>query len=102
MLGGSDDMNRLPNLQDSDDDELMALEDQLPGHSQFDDNDDVLNRLRSVDDDGEDINDLQILQGGNATNLDNMTQDQVLHMINSQMNDDEHLVMQQYQSKKKR
>jgi hypothetical protein len=27
MLGGSDDMNRLPNLQDSDDDELMALED---------------------------------------------------------------------------
>lgn len=98
MLGGSDDMNRLPNLQDSDDDELMALEDQLPGggHSQFDENDDVLNRLRSVDDDGEDINDLQILQGGNATNLDNLTQDQVLRMINSQMNDDENLMLQQY------
>lgn len=57
----------------------MALEDQLPGHSQTedeeddDDDDEVLNRLRSMDDEGEDINDLQILQGGNTTNLDGMT-----------------------------
>jgi len=51
----------------------MALEDQLPGHSQSEEDDEVLNRLRSVDDEGEDINDLQILQGGNATNLDGMT-----------------------------
>jgi hypothetical protein len=40
----------------------MALEDQLPGHSQTEDDDDedneVLNRLRSMEDDGEDINDL--------------------------------------------
>lgn len=59
MLGGSDDMDQLPNLQDSDDEELMALEDQLPGHSQSEEMD-VLNRLRSVnDDEGEsDINDL--------------------------------------------
>lgn len=77
MLDGSDDMGQMPNLQDSDDEELMALEDQLPGHSQTEDDDDedneVLNRLRSMEDDGEDINDLQILQGGNTTNLDGMT-----------------------------
>ena len=40
----------------------------------------ILNRLRSVD---EDINNLNInLPGGNATNLDNLDKDEVLRMIN--------------------
>jgi hypothetical protein len=42
-------------------------------------------------DDGEDINNLHILPGGNATNLDNLDKDQVLRMINNQMiSDDEY------------
>lgn len=32
MLDDSDDMGQLPQLNDSDDEELMALEGQLPGH----------------------------------------------------------------------
>ena len=41
-------------------------------------------------DDGEvDINNLQILPGGEATNLDNMDKDQVLRMINDQMQMDD-------------
>jgi len=45
-----------------------------------------LNRLRSVDDDSDDLNNINLLPGGNETNLDNLDKDQVLQMINQQMN----------------
>lgn len=51
MLGDSDDMGQLPQLNDSDDEELMALEGQLPDHGISEDDQNILNRLRSVDDD---------------------------------------------------
>ena len=48
----------------------------------------ILNRLRSVDDD---INNLNInLPGGNATNLDNLDKDEVLRMINQQMGENDY------------
>ena len=48
----------------------------------------ILNRLRSVDDD---INNLNInLPGGNATNLDNLDKDEVLRMINLQMGENDY------------
>ena len=64
----------------------MELEGQLPGMSE--DGEGILNRLRSVDDD---INNLNInLPGGNATNLDNLDKDEVLRMINQQMGENDY------------
>ncbi len=74
MLGDSDDLGQLPHLHDTDDEELMALEGQLPGES---DEDKILQHLRYADDD---ISDLKIVQG-TSTNLDNMDKEQVLQMM---------------------
>ena len=64
----------------------MELEGQLPGMSE--NGEGILNRLRSVDDD---INNLNInLPGGNATNLDNLDKDEVLRMINQQMGENDY------------
>lgn len=57
----------------------MALEDQLHNNEVSDDDDaQILNRLRSVDDESDDLNNIQLLAGGNETNLDNLNQEQVL------------------------
>lgn len=69
-------MVQLPQLHDSDDQELMALENQLPNHDVSEDDEaQILNRLRSVDDDSDDLNNIQLLPGGNETNLDNLDKD---------------------------
>lgn len=47
-----------------------------------DDDADILGRLRGMDD-GEDIQNLQNLLGGNATNLDNLDRDQIHAMLQS-------------------
>lgn len=66
-------------MHDSDDQDLMALEDQLHNNEVSDDDDaQILNRLRSVDDESDDLNNIQLLAGGNETNLDNLNQEQVL------------------------
>jgi hypothetical protein len=95
MMDDLDDMGQLPQLHDSDDEELMALEGQLGNHhggleeeimgedgEMLDQEDQILNRLRSVDRNevlgGSDFH----LRGGNATNLDDLDKDEVLKMIN--------------------
>lgn len=100
MMDDLDDMGQLPQLHDSDDEELMALEGQLGNHHAvldgddcdeeelIDEDDQILNRLRSIDRNevlgGSDFH----LRGGNATNLDDLDKDEVLKMINQQVEGD--------------
>lgn len=80
-------MDQLPQLNDSDDeDRLLGIDHGF--EIEVGDDDAILNRLKSL---GEDSLDEQFrgrkLKGGNATNLDEMDKDQVLKMINQQCSD---------------
>ena len=91
MLGDSDDMD-LPHIHDSDDEELLALEGQLnnPGDTgqAISEDDEILGRLRGVED-GDDVRQLNMLMGGNATNLDGLDREQIEKILDQEYYDEE-------------
>lgn len=70
---------------------MLALDDQLPGGGPpplSEDEEGILNRLRSIDDDDdqEDINDLRLVPEGKTTNFDDLDRNKALRLLNQELN----------------